>query len=204
MSGTEAMQATTDFMLLRCLLDASHLASARHAFTTLCEQGGMAVDRMAWQQASQQAYFYARLPVRSQVQAAAAVAFASKFAALCVGTRESRVSRLEEVFDLAGHTSGQTPMAHYVVETDPEAGWMPEIVRWYDKEHMPGLASVPGCIHARRLLNHDAGPVSFASYDLMSSEVLGSPPWLAVRFTAWSDVVRPHFTNTRRTMFQAL
>lgn len=85
-----------------------------------------------------------------------------------------------------------------MVETDPEARWLAELERWYDQEHMPG------CILAQRYYSHDQGPLSLACYDLVSEQVLGSPPWLAVRGTAWSDIVRPHFTNTKRTMFRAL
>ena len=81
---------------------------------------------------------------------------------------------------------------------------MPEISAWYDQEHMPGLAAVPGCAHAQRMLNHDHGPLSLACYDLVTEAALNSPPWLAVRATAWSDIARPHFTNTKRTMFQRL
>ena len=110
-------------------------------------------------------------------------------------------SRLSRVFDVPGASIGQLPKFHYVVETDPQAGWAEEIARWYDTEHMPGLARVSGCVRASRFLNHDRGPVSFACYDLVSTETLGSPPWLAVRNTEWSDRARPNFTNTRRTMF---
>lgn len=114
------------------------------------------------------------------------------------------VSRLELVFERTGHSSGQACAAHYVVEMDPQEGWMPEISAWYDQEHMPGLAAVPGCAHAQRMLNHDHGPLSLACYDLVTEAALNSPPWLAVRATAWSDITRPHFTNTKRTMFQRL
>jgi hypothetical protein len=69
---------------------------------------------------------------------------------------------------------------------------------------MPGLASVPGCILARRYVNADAGPSSHAHYDLLREDVLGAPPWLAVRNTEWSSRVRPHFTNTRRTMMEVV
>ena len=110
-------------------------------------------------------------------------------------------SRLEPVFDTAGASAGQPALFHYVVEMDPDTGWMPEIARWYDTEHMPGLAAVPGCIRASRFLNHGHGPLSLACYDLVSEGTLGSPPWLAVRGTAWSDITRPHFTHTKRTMF---
>ena len=114
----------------------------------------------------------------------------------------AQVSRLQEVMHLDGPHS-DTPMgAHYVVETDPEDGWHQEIYKWYDEEHMPGLARVPGCLVARRYLNLDHSPRSFACYDLHNPEVLSTAAWLAVRGTAWSDICRPHFTNTLRTMFQ--
>lgn len=48
----------------------------------------------------------------------------------------------------------------------------------------------------------DGHPRYLACYDLVRPEILGSPPWLAVRATPWSDRVRPTFVNTRRTMFR--
>lgn len=118
--------------------------------------------------------------------------------------RQIRVSPLQPTFETRGAAAGAAARFHYVVETDPEAGWHGEIARWYDEEHMPGLAAVPGCIRAWRALNLGMGPLSLAAYDLVAAEVLGSPPWLDVRGTAWSDRTRPHFTNTRRTMFAVI
>ncbi len=112
-----------------------------------------------------------------------------------------RVSWLECRLDIPGASRGRAVSFHYVVEMDPDAGWMPEISRWYDAEHLPGLAAVEGCVRATRFVNHGHGPLSLACYDLVSRETLGSPPWLAVRSTSWSDVTRPHFMNTLRTMF---
>ena len=66
------------------------------------------------------------------------------------------------------------------------------------------LGDIPPFHKSARLLNHDHGPLSLACYDLVSTETLGSPPWLAVRATEWSSRVRPHFMNTRRTMFKTL
>jgi len=113
----------------------------------------------------------------------------------------AQVSRLQSQMKLAGASASATAQHHYVVETDPEAGWDAEIYRWYNEEHMPGLSRVPGCVLAQRMLNLDYAPRSFACYDLTSADVMGSPPWLAVRGTAWSDICRPHFTNTLRTRF---
>lgn len=117
---------------------------------------------------------------------------------------DTDVSRLELVQEVAGPSQGEFAANHYVVETDPDAGWEQEIAHWYEKEHLPGLAAVPGCVLARRFINRDAGPLSHACYALVTQEILGSPPWLAVRGTEWSSRVRPHFTNTRRTMMKAV
>ncbi len=113
-----------------------------------------------------------------------------------------RVSRLEQVFAIDGASKSSASIFHYAVEMDPESGWMPELSQWYDTEHMPGLARVPGCIRASRFLNHDHGPLSLACYDLVTKETLDSEPWLAVRGTPWSDRMRPKFTNTIRSMFR--
>jgi hypothetical protein len=118
--------------------------------------------------------------------------------------RDLRVSRLEKMLDKRGASAATAAVFHYVVEMDPEAGWLPELSSWYDTEHMPGLALVPGCVSARRYVNHDHGPLSLACYDLVTQETLGSPPWLAIRETEWSSRMRPRFTNTLRTMFDVM
>lgn len=115
-----------------------------------------------------------------------------------------RAYRLRQVFDRPGASAGRPAPFHYVVETNAADGWIDEIGRWYDDEHMPGLAAVPGCVQARRYLNHDGGPLSYACYDLEAPGVLGSPPWLAVRHTEWSSRVRPQFRDTLRTMFRVV
>jgi len=111
------------------------------------------------------------------------------------------ISRLAIQDSIEGCSKGLTPINRYAVEMDPEAGWQEELFAWYNEEHLPGLASVPGCIAAVRCINLDHSPFSIAFYDLTSPEVLGCEPWLKVRNTTWSDRVRPHFTNVRRTMF---
>jgi hypothetical protein len=154
-----------------------------------------------WAGSTTEAYVYLVPPERLQLDASALAGYARTARQLYPGVIGLRASRLEKVFDIPGAAHGASASAHYVVEMDPEAGWMPELAQWYDTEHMPGLASVPGTVRARRYLNHDHGPLSLACYDLVASTVLNSPPWLLVRGTPWSDRMRPHFTNTKRTMF---
>ncbi len=145
-------------------------------------------------------YTYLHLDHAQEVSRSACQDFEKRWHALTGHSAE--VSRLREMLRCEGASFGDTPGVHYVVETDTDDGWQPEIFNWYDQEHMPGLARVPGCILARRLVNLDHAPYSFACYDLASKDTLGSPPWLAVRGTAWSDICRPHFVNTLRTMFE--
>lgn len=114
---------------------------------------------------------------------------------------EVEISRLVIQDFIKGNADGENALNRYVVEMDPESGWQEELFAWYDQEHLPGLASVPGCISATRCINLDHSPLSFAFYDLTNPEVLGCDAWLKVRGTTWSDRVRPHFTNVKRAMF---
>ena len=203
-------QAThfTDFILVQLTAvpgatGATAQASLASSFARFCEQSSLplSLHRVAWSVPTQTAYCYARLVIPGPLAAEALLPITDWWASEGAGFSNIRVSRLEQVFAAPGRSVGERAAFHYIVEMDPEAGWMPEISRWYDGEHMPGLAAVEGCILALRLLNHDYGPYSLACYDLVTDQALHLPAWLAVRGTAWSDITRPHFTNTIRTMF---
>lgn len=202
----------TDFLLVQVTWPAGTepASTQRHALlqkatTRLPGQDQLlTVARGAWAQTLRCMYGYLALPGRAELSAADLVPLQAVLSNAAGSSADVRISRLECVFERKGHSTGEQPAAHYVVEMDPEEGWMPEISRWYDEEHMPGLAAVPGCVHAWRMLNHDHGPLSLACYDLVTTETMGSPPWLAVRATDWSSVTRPHFTNTKRTMFSVI
>ena len=108
------------------------------------------------------------------------------------------------VQDIPGASAGQDAPWHYIVETDVVAEQDQALNDWYNREHLPGLASVPGTVRARRFVCEQGGPRYHACYDLETRETFGSPPWLAVRATDWSSQVRPAFRNTKRTMFRRI
>ncbi len=112
------------------------------------------------------------------------------------------VARLLLLADVPGASAHEAAPYHYIVETDVLADREEDFNAWYDREHLPGLASVPGTVRAMRFRDIDTHPRYYACYDLTRPETLGSPPWLAVRRSAWSDRVRPTFRNTKRTMFR--
>ena len=114
------------------------------------------------------------------------------------------VARLKPVFDTPGASRDEAAPFHYVVETDVVAKHEADLNAWYDSEHMPGLAACPGSVRARRFRNPDGSPRYHSCYDLARTETLVSEPWLAVRNSAWSGRVRPHFRNTKRTLFRRL
>ena len=132
----------------------------------------------------------------------AAAAFATMRRGIEQESPRASVTRLDPILDRPGASAGRPAPYHYVVETDVLPEFEAEFNRWYDDEHLPGLASVPGTVRASRFRNPDGSPRYHACYDLAEPATLGSPPWLAVRATPWSARMRPAFRNTTRTLFR--
>src|SRR6202171_289772 len=57
-------------------------------------------------------------------------------------TSAPAIDRLENAFTATGASAGASAGFRYIVETDAADGWEEDIFRWYDAEHMPGLAAV--------------------------------------------------------------
>ena len=117
-----------------------------------------------------------------------------------VADGDLEITRLKGLRLFHGAAEGGTPAYHYIVRTDVSEGSEQELERWYDEEHMPNLAAVPGAVLAQRFVSLDTAPRFYACYDLITSDVLESSPWRAARATDWSSRVRRTFRNTRRVM----
>ncbi|MEZ5665209.1 MAG: DUF4286 family protein [Burkholderiaceae bacterium] len=115
---------------------------------------------------------------------------------------DARWETLTLLKDQSGASLHETATHHYIVETDVPADAEADFNAWYDTEHLPGLALVPGTVRAVRYRRTQGHPTYLACYDLVSPDVLGCEAWLAIRGTPWSSRVRPQFFNTRRTMFR--
>lgn len=111
--------------------------------------------------------------------------------------------RLQQTLALPGEAPARDAGWHYVVATDVLPAQEADFNAWYDTEHLPGLAAVPGVVRAERhRVVEGPGPTYHAGYHLADRNAFNSAPWLAVRGTAWSSRVRPAFFNTRRTMYR--
>jgi hypothetical protein len=83
-----------------------------------------------------------------------------------------------------------------------------EFNEWYNAEHIPALAAVPGVLGARRYrgtvglqptgLSRGGTQRYVALYHLNSPEVLRSAGWKKVADTPWTQKMRPHFRDMLR------
>ena len=89
----------------------------------------------------------------------------------------------------------------YIVHTDIPEHIAAEYNEWYDREHLPRLATVPGVLRARRYERISGpGPRYLTAYELAGSEVWESPAAHQARRTPWTEKMRTLFQNARRSM----
>lgn len=111
--------------------------------------------------------------------------------------------RLQPLLAVPGAAAGTSAPWHYIVATDVLPEHEADFNAWYEQEHLPGLAAVPGTVQAARYrVCEGEGPRYHACYDLADRAAFNSVPWLAVRGTPWSSRVRPSFRNTLRMMYR--
>ncbi|HTZ71282.1 MAG TPA: hypothetical protein VMB71_11580 [Acetobacteraceae bacterium] len=72
-----------------------------------------------------------------------------------------------------------------------------EFNEWYNAEHLPQLAAVPGVLCARRFRASDAASERryLALYHLNGSGVSRSAAWTKAADTEWTRRIRPHFRD---------
>ena len=73
-----------------------------------------------------------------------------------------------------------------------------EFNEWYDKEHIPALAAVPGVLCARRFRGTGEGRKYVALYHLTAPEVQESAEWKKARQSDWTSRLQPHFRDHLR------
>jgi hypothetical protein len=75
-----------------------------------------------------------------------------------------------------------------------------EFNEWYDHEHIPALAKVPGTLCARRFRDGTGTHRYLALYHLASPDVPLSDAWKQAAATPWTERLRPHFRDHLRIL----
>jgi hypothetical protein len=76
-----------------------------------------------------------------------------------------------------------------------------EFNEWYDKEHIPALAAVPGVLCARRF--RGTGNRKYvALYHLDDPAVVESAEWKTARESDWTTRLKPHFREHLRLVLR--
>jgi hypothetical protein len=78
-----------------------------------------------------------------------------------------------------------------------------EFNEWYDKEHIPALAAVPGVLCARRFRGRSGKRRYGALYHLASPAVVESAEWKRARQSDWTSRLQPHFRDHLRLVLRA-
>jgi hypothetical protein len=77
-----------------------------------------------------------------------------------------------------------------------------EFNEWYDKEHIPALAALPGVLSARRFRGTSGNRKYVALYHLASPQVQDSAEWKKARESDWTDRLKPHFRDHLRLVLR--
>ena len=77
-----------------------------------------------------------------------------------------------------------------------------EFNEWYDKEHIPALAAVPGVLGARRFRGTSGNRKYVALYHLTGPGVVESAEWKVARQSEWTSRLQPHFRDHLRLVLR--
>lgn len=75
-----------------------------------------------------------------------------------------------------------------------------EFNAWFDTEHLPALAALPGTLSARRFISREGSHRHIALYHLSSPELAESTEWKRAARTPWTEKLLPHFRDRLRVV----
>ncbi len=95
----------------------------------------------------------------------------------------------------------------YIVHTDIPDHIIDEYNAWYDREHLPRCANIPGVLRARRYAatactSGAVAPRYLTAYEMTGPDVWESSAAQVARKTLWTEKMRSLFSNTRRALYQ--
>ncbi|ETW99011.1 MAG: hypothetical protein ETSY1_16535 [Candidatus Entotheonella factor] len=118
-----------------------------------------------------------------------------------ITAKSERLLRFEGVQTLPGDElapSGAGALLLNAMNVSPEAE--DDFNKWYDEEHIPALAAVPGTLCARRFRATESALTYVALYHLVSPDVVTLPEWKKAVGTPWTERIRPHMRDRLRVV----
>jgi hypothetical protein len=115
-----------------------------------------------------------------------------------VTSRVERLMRFEGEQTLPGDRLPPDADGLLLNAMNVEPTYEAEFNEWYDKEHIPALAAVPGVLCARRFRATSANRKYVALYHLVSPEVQATAQWKGAADSEWTRRLRPHFRDHLR------
>ena len=113
----------------------------------------------------------------------------------------SRLLRLEGEQTLPGNADSPTGAGGLLVNAmNVAAEHEAEFNEWYEHEHIPALAAVPGVLAARRFKDATGTHRHLALYHLQTPEVTFGSDWKTAASTPWKERLRPHFRDHLRLL----
>lgn len=75
-----------------------------------------------------------------------------------------------------------------------------DLNQWYNTDHLPALAGVPGVLRARRYVAVEGDSRYLALYELENPGVVNSAAWDKARNSDWTIRIRPKFRDLKRVV----
>lgn len=107
----------------------------------------------------------------------------------------------EKILELGSPAGAPSPYIFMAkIEIDPAVEG--EFNEWYNEEHAPALASVPGVARVRRFVAVEGTPKYAAIYELTSPEVLESQAWIHARELGRTQRMRTHMLKVEKDCYK--
>jgi hypothetical protein len=113
-----------------------------------------------------------------------------------VGSMCKRLLRFDGEQTLPGNADSPGGAGGLLVNAmNVAAEYEAEFNEWYDNEHIPALAAVPGVLSARRFKDLSGTHRYLALYHLKTPEVTFGQDWKDAAASRWTERLRPYFRD---------
>ncbi len=108
--------------------------------------------------------------------------------------RNTQRGIFQRIFSFGERPAKQAEFA-LTVRLNTPADHEQEFNAWYNEDHVPALASVPGVYCARRYVAVEGDPKYLAIYEMKGAEIVRTPEWEKARLYGRTAQIRPYLKD---------